>query len=267
MANEIHLYATFIGGYDSTYPAMETESWQFGIRFALVFGNLDPVGTLPNNWSPTANIVNRTETHWTITGNWQADGGGGNIFHPDDWLNDQLAPAVSTFLASAHCVSGQAKLNEIKVYPIGTNGKSVPAPPYSQGSPMLLTFTSANPHGSVSGLLPPQLSGVVSWGTEQIGRKGRGRIYLPPTAPSEITGGQLISGTASTIAGNAAAFIEACNVHNTAPYTQNCEAAVIGAPWTQYGVINSAGMDSLLDTQRRRRRSLKATKYVSPVTP
>ena len=71
---------------------------EVGIRLALVFGSIDPVGTLPNNWDPSPTSINRTESDWTITGIWHANVGL-NYFQPDDqgepraWVSFKLDPS------------------------------------------------------------------------------------------------------------------------------------------------------------------------------
>jgi len=49
--------------------------------------------------------------------------------------------------------------------------------------------------GSVGGdPLPPQVAGVITLRTPTLGRRGRGRLYLPPTGESYNTGGQPSAG-------------------------------------------------------------------------
>ena len=173
MANEKHLLVTVTGDY--TDSALSAEAWQVGLRFILNFGAVDPVGTLPNSWDVVADSINRTETHWTIAGNWKCTQLGGT-FQADDWLNDQVAPAFAAWLGAMPGVSDQCRLDWVKLYPIGTNGRAVPAPPYASGTPCLLTYTGSYPVGSNSSdPLPLQISEVVSHRTLQTGRAGRGR--------------------------------------------------------------------------------------------
>jgi hypothetical protein len=58
------------------------------------------------------------------------------------------------------------------------------------------------------------------------------------------------------------AFLEALNnVYGVTDHTYT-QAAVIGAPWTQYGMINAVRVGDRMDTQRRRRFQVEET-YVS----
>lgn len=260
MANEKHLLLTFGGSY--TDASVDAESWQVGIRLALVMGSVDAVGTLPSNWDPVAHDINRTESLWTITGNWRiASLTPPATFNPDDYLNDQAAPAWTTFLASTIC-SDKLKTEYAKLYPIGApSGRAIPAVPYTSGTPCTLAWTSAYPKGgSGSNLLPLQNSFAVSWRTGQIGRRGRGRMFMPPTTVAAPDAHGFLSSTFQTNVKNAAvAFLEDLAVTPVGPTAPHVRPIVTGSPFTQYGVINQVRVDNVIDTQRRRRRSLEGT--------
>lgn len=259
MANEMHLLLTFSGDYD--YTDLQTEGWQTGIRLALVFdGPVDDVGTLPNNWAPSATTINRTETDWTITGNWHVTHTVNN-FAPDDYLNDQVAPAWTAFLGGTPC-SSHLKTRQIKLSPIvAPLGKLEPAPPYLSGTPCVLDYTAAYPEGgSGSNLIPLQNSFAVSLRTPQPGRHGRGRMFLPPTTTASIgTHGFLDSTQQANILSSAVAFCEALAYDQTVPGDIHIRPIVTGKPFTQYGVISQVRVDNVMDTQRRRRRQLVGT--------
>ena len=255
MANEKHLLLTFGGDYTDTENSAEV--WQNGIRFVLSNDAIPDIGTLPNNWSPVATSINRTETHWTITGNWSADFGGGLHFNADDWLNDQCAPALDTWLGVSG-IANKIRLRWAKVFPIGSNGKAVPAPPYSQGTPILLTWTSAYPTGDDgANLLPLQNSVVVSHRTPQIGRRGRGRVFRAGVSTNANDAHGMIGSTYVTSLLNAeVALLEALSgTYGVTDHTYT-RAAVIGSPWTGFGAITSARVGNRMDTQRRRREQV-----------
>ena len=260
MADEKHLLLTFGGSY--TDASIDAESWQVGIRLALVMGSVDAVGTLPSNWDPVAQDINRTESYWTITGNWRiASLTPPATFNPDDYLNDQAAPAWTTFLASTIC-SDKLKTEYAKLYPIGApSGRAIPAVPYTSGTPCTLAWTSLYPKGgSGSNLLPLQNSFAVSWRTGQIGRRGRGRMFMPPTTVAAPDAHGFLSSTFQTNVKNAAvAFLEDLAVTPVGPTAPHVRPIVTGSPFTQYGVINQVRVDNVIDTQRRRRRSLEGT--------
>lgn len=261
MANEKHLLLTWGGDYVDS--ANGSEVWQNGLRLVLSNDLMDPVGTLPNNWSPVAESINRTETNWTITGNWRADFGGGLFFNPDDFLNDQVAPALDTWLGQSG-ISDKIRLLWAKVFPIGTNGKAVPAPPYSSGTPILLSWTSSYPTGDDgSAILPLQNSVVISHRTAQIGRRGRGRVFRAgPSGNANTTAGVIPSTIQGYLRDAEVAFLEALNnIYGVTDHTYT-QAAVIGSPWSSYGMINSVRVGNRMDTQRRRRFQVEES-YVS----
>lgn len=261
MANEKHLLLTFGGDY--TDSANETEVWQNSLRLTLIFGGTDPVGTLPTNWAPVPTDINRTETDWTITGNWTVSGGLGGYFNPDDWLNDQVAPALDTWLGQSG-IADNIRMQWAKVFAIGDNGKSLPPVIYSQGSPCLLEWTSSYPTGDDGGnMLPLQNSLVISHRTAQTGRRGRGRMFR---AGMSVNANDANGGVPSTIAGYLldaqVALLEAVSLPSSGPEDPEVRPAIIGSPWTKYATINQVRVGNRMDTQRRRREQLDET-YVS----
>lgn len=256
MAGELHLYTTFIGGY-STAPASD-ETWQIGVRWRISNTAADPIGTLPTDWDPAASTINRDETNWTITGNWMLNGPSLGSFDVDDWLNDQVAPAAATFFGNAR-FGAVLRLRQIKAYAIGTDGKAVPAPPYATGTPITLTWkTGSEPSGSGTNILPLQNSIVVSLRTQQVGAAGRGRFYAPAVPPAAVanTSGQFDTSSRNAFATAAATFLTSCSFASTSPTARYVDPIVTGGAFTAYATVNVVRVGSVIDTQRRRRRSL-----------
>jgi hypothetical protein len=258
MAGEKHLLLSIIG--DWTDSDLSAEGWQVGIRLALVFGGVDDIGTLPNNWDPTATTINRTETDWTITGNWHAQATTA-YFEPDDYLNDQAAPAVATW-ADRSATSNGCRVRALKLSPIGApNGKLVPAVPYATGTPCLLTWTGSYPVGGNSGdLLPLQNAAVASHRTPQVGRTGRGRSFLPGLTKTAVDADSRINSTVQAgLLAAQVALLEGLAYTPLVGSSPQVRPIVTGKPWTRYGVINQVRVGNIMDTQRRRRRSLPET--------
>ena len=260
MAGEKHLYTIVKGGYISSASALAEEEWQFGFRSTISFGigDLDPIGTNAA-WDVVPVNIDRTETECRITGNWRVESGISDMA-VDDWLYDSVRGAVTTFLATS-MFPNTVQLRQLLCYPIGApDGHVVPAPPYAQGSPIVLTFTGTLPVGGSSGAMaPPNQSVVVSTRTAQIGRKGRGRFY-PPCPPSGVLGttasaGVVSSANQTTLANAAAAMLEAVQL-DVGDDGVELRAAVIGAPWTDYALINSVRVGRVMDHQNRRRRAI-----------
>lgn len=264
MANEKHLLLTISGDYvPNTLPG---EVWQCGVRLALVFGAVDPIGSLPSNWDPVAETIARTETTWTIAGNWTVDGPSTDTFDPGDYLNDQAAPAVAAWIIAAR-VSNQVRVRELELAVIGApTGNQVPAPPYATGTPCRLTYTSAYPVGAISGTqLPPQNSVCVSHRTQQIGPRGRGRMFLPSGASTMLSGAKLSTTERQNIADGQEAFLEAL-AYDGVTSSATVRPIVTGSPWTNYAVINAVRVGDVIDTQRRRRNRATETYVQEPVT-
>lgn len=261
MAGEQHLYLVASGGYASSATALGAEIWQTGIRLLFTVNEPEPIGTLASNeWNVVADNIDRTETDFTITSNWTVEGGVSD-FNPGDYLNDQAAPAFDAWMSS-NIFSSTVQLRELRLYPISSpDGRVVPAPPYAQGSPALLTWnTAARPVGSAAGsMMPPQNSIVASLRTAQVGKRGRGRMYSPPTpllTGSGADAGVINASNRGSVATAFQTLIEALAVTVTEPTGSWVRPIVIGAPYVNYAVVNQVRIGSVYDGQSRRRNSI-----------
>lgn len=269
MAGEKHLYVTAQGTYTSAN--LSEEIWQVGLRFyAAPGGAPDDVGTLSTAWEVVPDTVARTEADWRIDGNWRIEGGL-NDLNADDWLNDQLAPAFAAWMAAAP-ISSICRLDSLKVYPINSPlGKVIPAPPYAVGSPMTLTWTGTHPTGGGSATtLPLQVAIVASHRTAQIGRRGRGRMFLPPAGVDAIStagasASKLSDGAIAAALAAQIDLLESCQI-STASEGFGCYPAVIGSPWEKYALISQVQVGNYADSQRRRRGNLTESYSSDPVT-
>jgi hypothetical protein len=256
MADATHLYVVFSGGY-TDHPE---EHWQFGVRFLLVNSVLapDPQGTLPT-FGVTPVTVARTEAHWTIESTFDADLGV-PTFHPDDWLNDQLGPICDANFGTG--ISTKVRLDAIKVSPINASGH------VEGGMTAHLEWTASNPTGADSAnILPLENSIVVSLQTPRIGRKGRGRYYLPPATVSSVNADGLIDSTKlSALLANQVTFLEGMAVNTGIIAGEWALPIVTGSPWTQYGIVQSINIGNVFDTQRRRRRQQVEVRSSSAVS-
>jgi hypothetical protein len=258
MAGEKHLLLRIAGEYSSA--GLEAEIWQTDIRLALVFGTVDALGTLPSNWEPVAETIARTESDWTIEGNWKVQHGVADFFRPDDYLNDQVLPAVADWML-ANQTSDQVILRTLALYPIGApSGNAVPAVPYAVGTPCTLTMTTNGVTGSATGVpLPLQNSIVVSHKSSQIGARGRGRMFLPMPTSSSLTGAKLQTAKVTTLLDAHIAFLEALSYNGALANDAHIRPIVTGKPYTGYGVIGQVRVGNIVDTQRRRRNRLAET--------
>lgn len=266
MAPSIHLLATFGGGWKSSFNNLE--HWQFGIRFRCSNTAAVASDVIPTDFVPTSVNINRTESLWSIQGNWQLSGPGGDTLHVDDWLNDQLAPAATTLMGSGG-LSSDMQLDYIKVYPIRSpDGRSEPAVPYPSGSPVSLFWTSSIPQGSNSGTLPLQNALVASLRSGTPGRRGRGRFYMPglTSGTLDTTTGALSSAYTAAWATHFQTFLNSCQVSLTVPDSLHVNPIITGKPYTNYQLVTTVVVNNVIDTQRRRRKSLKGSTSSAPIT-
>lgn len=267
MANEKHLYVVAQGSYVGA--SLSAEGWQVGCRYyAAPGGTPDSVGTFSSAWDVVADTIARVETDWRIDGNWRVEGGI-NDLNVDDWLNDQLAPAFTSWMTD-NLISNQVRLDSLKVYPIGApTGVVIPAAPYAVGSPVTLTWTSNAPvGGGGTPTLPPQISIVASHRTGQIGRKGRGRMFLPALGSGALnasTGYGRMSNGAQTAALAAQIALLTDTQLDVPGAGFWCLPAVTGTPWDKYALITQVQVGDVFDTQRRRRNQLSEAIASDPV--
>lgn len=261
-----HLLLNIKGSYRTGPASGGVEIWQTGVRLGLWTGagQPDDVGDLTDFDVVAANLTD-SGTGWTATSNWTTEMGI-NDFDPVDYLGSQVEPAVRALIASAIFCS-DVQVDECLLYPIRSpDGHVEPAPPYLQGSPATLTFTGTKPSGTGSQGLPPQNSVVASLRTLQTGRRGRGRMYLPP-APTSYMSNLVLSAAATLAIGNGVTtFLEAIRL----PYSVGgiwCAPIITGAPYTNYAAVKNVLVDNVVDTQQRRRRNIVATTDTSPVDP
>lgn len=260
-----HLYLVLQGSYVGA--ALAGEVWQTGVRFALRPGLTAPIDVGPFvPFGVVATNHNIIETDWTITGNWTTEMGVSD-FNPADWLNDQVAQAAIDFL-KAGIMATSVQLDSLLVYPIRSpDGKAQPAIPYSQGSPIRCDYSGTRPVGIGGTGAPLQISCAAGLRTAQVGRRGRGRMFLPQIASVLMPGGTFTTGNALTIAGTVKDFLEACRTDGSGPGGVWCAPCVTGAPFSEYALINQCRVDTIPDTQNRRRRSLATVPQNVTVTP
>ena len=200
MAGEQHLYLVVGGAYENAADSLER--WQFGLRLALVFGAIDPIGSLPSNWLVKPDARTHTLGNWDTVTQFAVDGPGDFTFDPQSYMEDFVQPSVEALWGTGS-ISTQVKVDELKLSPIGSNGKVV----------LKRTVTStanADIHGTDSGqIMPLQDSVCVSTRSPVVGPKGRGRFFLPPVSTSVLgLYGRLDSSWQGDVVTNAIALVE-----------------------------------------------------------
>lgn len=157
--------------------------------------------------------------------------------------------AAATLLFSndfwTHAAGGAANVN-------ATTGFAQTKVYYYPGGSTVATVSGATTYSNIPGTyttsqLPPQCSIVASLHTGLTGRQNRGRVYLPSIVPM-LAGGQASSSASSSWTTQIAQFLTHMNAATTGAFTYN---ACVGT-----GIcpsITSVSIDTVVDTQRRRR--------------
>ena len=258
MTGEKHLYLRVLGDYDDS--ALSSEVWETGLRIALTTA-LAPadIGTLPTNWALQDASIARTETDWTITGNWSVDGPLTTTFAPDDFLNDQVAPAVVDWIPNMHLWQ-KVRVRALELYAVGSpNGRSIPAPSQSQGSPVRLEWTGNYPMGIGSTApLPLQDSMCITHDSLVTGAHGRGRMYMPPATSSDTSATRWSTTAVNDCVEDHVTFLQALTGNDLAG-TFYWAPIVAGKPYVKFGRIKRIRIGNVPDTQRRRRNRLVET--------
>jgi hypothetical protein len=251
------------GSYKS--PVLAPEFWQFGIRYRVSNSTAQDYGVLPTDvdWQAADDV--RAETAWDIRNGFFAQMPLGVTFQPDDWLNDQVAPAVAAFFAQPNVVHDNARVDSLTVYAY-TDSKvhqTLAGP-----AKCVLTWKPASrPDGAVTGVaMPPETATAVSLQTAVSGRRGRGRFYLPQNGAGSLSSdndGSLKSTVTQAIANAAAQFLSGTTY--TAPGgSVEVDPIVTGEPFSRYARVQGVRVGSVVDSQRRRRNSIPEV-YASAV--
>lgn len=109
--------------------------------------------------------------------------------------------------------------------------------------------------GANTARLPLTSACVVSLISDDVGRKNRGRIYIP-AAGAGLSSSQMDSSTTSAVATATAALITGINTTNVGATPP--ETVVVGSNQATPPPITSVRVDSLVDVQRRRQDKVGA---------
>lgn len=197
-----HVYITAHGRWHTGDWLGETA--QFGLRLTYE-GSLPDRGALytpGTNGNVVADSGTQAGTNGVLTKAWSCRVGPvGSSDDCDAGSQIDFAEDLRTFLDS---IKGNFSQNfrweHFKACPIGATGK---AEGYSS------TYTLNTPvTGTATGHMPPQIAMAISLRAPVLGRKGRGRFYLPAVASTlATTDGKINATTAGTIRGHAVTLL------------------------------------------------------------
>lgn len=185
MAALQHVYLTAHGEWTSA--TWQGEQGQIGLRVA--FSTADPEPAKGSIFTPLGNGDVDTDggtsagTNGTLTRTWKARVGPiGSTTNMDDANQIDMAEDFRTYLSGLlSAQDADWRWTHVKLAPILADGKyGAPAATYQFTTPLV---------GSASASLncaPPELSVAVSLRAPIIGRRGRGRVYIPGLSTAAI---------------------------------------------------------------------------------
>jgi hypothetical protein len=262
MAARKHMRLQIHGDYVNSNP-IAPEVWALNIRLAMVMGGgIDDVADFPDAWDVNPEFATATEADWDTTTTWKAVQGG-VFFEPMDYLTDQVMPAIQAWMpTSVH--SAVARCLGASLYPCSApTGNSI------DHNVATATFHTPLAGGASGSPLPLENSVVLSWGTNKLGPRGRGRVYspVPPVSILDSTGA--VSDTPQTnYLNNAVDLLQGIALdRGTGLSALHVRPCVTGPSSTggsgayqSYAVIKTVSVGDIVDTQRRRRNKEPETR-------
>lgn len=263
MVNVSHVYMTAHGEYHGSSPWVG-EYAQIGIRVAYHPVTDEPakgtVFTIMQNGEATLDAGSQAGANGTLTKGWTARiGPTGSVENINAGEQIALAEDFRTFLAAiAPYQSAAFRWTHIKLAPCDTDGKyRQPAGAYVFTSPVV---------GSASGTygitLPPEVAIAASLRAPIVGRRGRGRMFIPGLASLSMSNEGVVASTAQT--GIATALNTLVDNLDNRGGTPDYDACVIVTSVGQATAVrpSQARVGNHADVQRRRQRQVTET-YVS----
>lgn len=194
MTEVSHVYMTVHGEYSSVL--WNEEHAQFGVR--LAFAPTVSAPSMGETFTPALNgdavpaFGTDTSTHGTLTKTWEMRiGPTGSTENFDAAAQMDCAEDVWTFLNAIKAYTSQYfRWTHVKFAAISAAGNTV-------GTASTYTFTTPLA-GTGTTLLPPQVAVALTMRANIVGRKGRGRIYLPALPQSIVGSNGNLSGTPVT---------------------------------------------------------------------
>ena len=177
----------------------------------------------------------------------------------DAWLASALVPTQNFITATNGPLSMMSSTDAFT----SLNAYYLPA---GTATAALASTTAMTNAGTGARILPYQCALVISQRTVIPGRSGRGRNYLPVSTSAVLSGGQLAGGVGTALATAAASWLTALaglvlNGVNTTPVV----ASPLGS--NTPAVVVKVVVDSIVDTQRRRRDKIGAVSVSTHSVP
>lgn len=254
MGNINHLRLVVLGGRKDSL--LTAEEWQFGINWMPTLGSpMANIHTPAGDFDTSYDVGTTSGTGYTAERNFILEGGVTDI-DPMDWLANEVATAVQTWMNQANTFTSDAYITGLECYPIGTDGKVISLPVGPAKATLTTTVNTWDGNATV-GALAPFTSVAHSLVTVANIPRGRGRFYPPPCGIGMLTiSNGLVTSTARTsMAAGATQFLEDCAL-DIGPGDAYLRPCVIGDPWTTAYAVTGVKIGNIPDTQRRRKNRL-----------
>jgi len=176
MANLQHIYVTAHGAY--TTAAWAGESAQFGLRLAICEGAAEPAKGTTFELGESGEVVvdsgTQAGTNGTLQRFWSARLGPiASTDNADAAMQADLGDDIWTFLNAVKAyIDADFSWTHVKIAPIAADGSYA-------GPSAIYQFTAPLVGTAAGSALPPEVALAVTLRAPIIGRRGRGRIYLP----------------------------------------------------------------------------------------
>lgn len=261
-----HLRIVARGGYTpGAGSIVASEQWQFGIRLALETGG-NPAGdiwTLGTGWTfNEGQQAYATSADWDIESNLSMRSGV-HTFDGVEYLDQNAGPAFRDFWEGNTMLSSLCQLQELSIYAYNNTGDALPVGETSYKASLYFTRSVV---GYQTGLMPLQTACAVSLGTARIGKKGRGRFYLPGIGTQTTeNGGQWKESVRSALLTKADDLLERLNY--LGPTSPMVIPIVTGVPYQTGARVTRVRVGDYPDTQRRRRNRITEGYSYSNIQP
>lgn len=256
-----HIYLTAHGEW--TTANWLGEHAQIGLRLAIVEDASPPAKgalfTIPTNGDVALDSGTYAGTNGTLTKTWTARRGPvGSSENCDDAFQADLCEDLRTFLDALKAnVKDTFRWTHMKVAPILADGTyGAPSATYQLTTPLAGT-------GSAGTNFPPEVAVAVTLRANVLGRRGRGRVYLPGLNTSvSATDGTVSSAFRSSAAG---AMVTLISNLEDAPGTEEYGPLVMVTSAGSSVAVRPAEVrvGSHFDAQRRRQHQVPETYTVT----
>lgn len=253
MAGWGHLYVTAHGDWPSGPWAGETA--QIGLRFAVWDASAarGPIVTLPDNGPVTLDATSRDTTDYTVTKTFEVDLVPGPGGPSNDAVLDDIIADFASFMTSLNAYqTSPFQWTSFKIAPVelGTGKYLAPASTWTRKSPQVPSASTA---------LPPECAIAVSFRAQVVGKRGRGRMYIPALNNTAVgANGQVAANVLSSWPTAGATL--ARNLSNLPNLDRSNSGLVIGSAASRTMVVpQECRVGNHVDVQRRRQHQAEET--------